>query len=886
MSAPNSEEPATSLHAFTSFLDSLPDAFCLLDASWRLRFMNTQMAARLQTDRAGARGQDVWILVPEIVGTRIEECLRRAMQERVVEELVGEDPSSGEWFEVQAFPYEDGLAVRYRDVTRRVRELNRASALHAIVQQLASALTRADACRIILQEVPPLLGARWAGLYLLSGDQSHLTLLDSISLTHALPPTALSVPVTAPLPLADAWRTGKARYQDRATLEREYPAILARLSERTKSLADVPLFAEERVIGVLGLSFEHGSLNSAERQFLESVCAYCAQALVRTQYLDEIHALNAELERRVNERTTELQDANARLQAETNALQAFVAFAEAASTTSDPLGLAKRGVRVLADTFRDGVAVYFELNGEVWQATTWEGAISEEALALIVSGVPRDISYAVEALKSRDAVFFDHWRDREEPVAQQTAEFRKLAVAPVMSRGEVSGLLVAGLTENERWSEAEQATLRAVSRSLNLAVERGVATRQLGEFAAELSRRRRALEGFAVLARDLAFETDTVKLVRRAQEIVLPLLPPGCATYFEPEGETWLLKSQEGDMGNPDLQQVIETGLPMEQAVKLTRPWQTLQPEYHSTYDTQIDGLNALTSHIQATACLPIRVHGQPRGIFAVVLFARHRWSRSDRAVLQTAAHGLELALERAQAAREARSHQEELELANAELEAFSYSVSHDLRAPVRHISAFSDMALRALDAGDSAGAGRHLSRVKTSAAHMDVLIERLLELAHLTLRPLQMQEVDLQALVEVLQEELSPDAAGRAVEWCVENLPVVRGDEVLLRQVLVNLLRNALKFSRERDPARIEVCAEHAGDAWAVSVRDNGAGFDPRYQDRLFGAFQRLHRADQFEGTGVGLATVRRIVTRHGGRVWAESQPGEGATFTFTLPK
>ncbi len=227
-----------------------------------------------------------------------------------------------------------------------------------------------------------------------------------------------------------------------------------------------------------------------------------------------------------------------------------------------------------------------------------------------------------------------------------------------------------------------------------------------------------------------------------------------------------------------------------------------------------------------------------------------------------------------------------ELQELNAELDAFSYSVSHDLRAPIRHILGFSALLHKSLGSGGDSRAAQHLKVIEQAASRMNAMVDALLELARRGREPLRPSVVDLGKLVGEVQLDLAPDVAGRQVEWQIGALPQVRGDAVLLRLALFNLLSNALKYSLRQPQARIEVCAEPLGGEWAIHVRDNGVGFDPKYAGKLFGVFQRLHAQEDFEGNGVGLANVQRIVSRHGGRIWAVGQIGQGATFSFTLPR
>ena len=220
----------------------------------------------------------------------------------------------------------------------------------------------------------------------------------------------------------------------------------------------------------------------------------------------------------------------------------------------------------------------------------------------------------------------------------------------------------------------------------------------------------------------------------------------------------------------------------------------------------------------------------------------------------------------------------------NRELEAFSYSVSHDLRAPLRSIDGFSKILLEDYaDELDEEG-NDYLKRVRAASQRMGQLIDDLLDLSRMTRSEMRRESVDLSDLAKSFAEELKRSQPERRVEFLIEGGLLVEGDKSLLRVVLENLLRNAWKFTGKQTHARIEFGASEQEDKRAYFVRDNGAGFDMAYADKLFGAFQRLHGGSEFEGTGIGLATVQRIIHRHGGRVWAEGRVGYGATFYFTL--
>lgn len=226
------------------------------------------------------------------------------------------------------------------------------------------------------------------------------------------------------------------------------------------------------------------------------------------------------------------------------------------------------------------------------------------------------------------------------------------------------------------------------------------------------------------------------------------------------------------------------------------------------------------------------------------------------------------------------------LEAINEDLTAFAYSASHDLRAPLRQIHGFVEILMEEHGSHLDAEAGQLLARVLASSERMGRLIDDLLSFSRMGRQGLSRQRVDLSALVHEVVRDAEPELSGREVRWQIAELPVVVGDPAMLRVVLVNLVSNALKFTRSREPAEIEIGVTEHAKAWLFSVRDNGVGFDRRYVDKMFGVFQRLHRDAEFEGTGIGLATVRRIIERHGGRTWADGDVDQGATAYFTLPR
>ncbi|MDE3155596.1 MAG: GAF domain-containing protein [Acidobacteriota bacterium] len=326
------------------------------------------------------------------------------------------------------------------------------------------------------------------------------------------------------------------------------------------------------------------------------------------------------------------------------------------------------------------------------------------------------------------------------------------------------------------------------------------------------------------------------------------------------------------------------------------RAWAAGEPAFEADARRfgRMEGLLAAGTGAEALLAVPVASRDSRWGVLVVCLRRGLLFAADDMALLKIfsaqAANALDyaaLVAEHETAAEELRRTAGQLEEANRELEAFSYSVSHDLRAPLRHVAGFAGL-LRKADGEQLSGAGqRYLTTIVEATDRMGKLIEALLAFSRTGRSEMTWRRVALADLVPGIRLELD-GAGGERCAWTVQPLPEVHGDAMLIRVALFNLVSNAVKYSRDQAQPAIEIgCRGTAGadGLVAIYVRDNGAGFDMRYAEKLFGVFQRLHAESEFEGTGIGLATVRRIVTRHGGRVWAEGAVGQGATFWIALP-
>ncbi|GGL96815.1 ATP-binding protein [Deinococcus aerophilus] len=701
-------------------------------------------------------------------------------------------------------------------------------------------------------------------------------------------------------PVRDALRRHEALYfGDAGALRRAYPELeTPELDHRADSPAPVasavvPMFLDDQPLGALVVEFREPHVFTAdERRFLQTLASQGALALDRARLLETLGEQVQSRTRRLEEaqRTAEL------LASLGDTLQSARTPEEVARLTLGRLGPALHAQGMLM------VELTMNAQGRaaLAQPTLWGDPPPDHSGFTALPDFNRHTAPLLwQVAQTRRALYLDE--NQREGAVEGHLPGLACATLPIRLPGtdtRLEGFLVAWRPAAAGpWSGAEQALLTRAAATLGLVFERAASLSALQErtaaldiLNAQLEGRSRALEAFAQLTRDLGVQNDPYALVRRAQEVLLSLLPPGHALYWEPEDGRWRLRAQSGEMDHPELQRVLDAGLVIGQTPTLDTPWHTREATYHDHYPAGSDLSTDLTQQLQSVVAVPIWRGAAPCGILNLTTLVPHTWQEVDRVVLNTVARSLGLALERAESLRQLAHSNAELRTANEELEAFAYSVSHDLRAPVRHIKGFGTLLRNRLGPALDLKASHYLSVIDESAERMNTLIDALLGLSRTARQPLNPVQVDLWALVVSVQAELASEvdtgAPERDIEWQIHDLPLVYGDRDLLRQVMVNLLSNALKYTRPRPQAVIEVWAEEHPGGWTVTVRDNGVGFDPRYGTRLFGVFQRLHHSSEFEGTGVGLANVRRIVARHGGTVTAQGEPGTGATFSFTLPR
>jgi len=657
------------------------------------------------------------------------------------------------------------------------------------------------------------------------------------------------------LPTIDRpWETGKPEYHSQYAVGRD---LSAKLTDHIQAVAAVPVFQNETLRGIMNFTTQTPHVwRTVDQVVLETVQQSLSLAL------DWMHQQR-------------------RVQQEQAALHAYVQFTTTVASSTNLEVLAAAAANTVRDVVDGAMAGFYLVREDTAYPVFLSDNTPPQTVASQLAGTSLQFPLILDAVQQRATVF----STPDFAQLYSGVEISALSVRFYFQNDQPYAMFATG-TRRPSWTEQERAIIDSVGRGLELALERAASAGQVQRQRDEAESRARALDAFAVLSRDLAGETSRYVLVQRSQQIMLSLLTPGYALYWEQAGDHWTLKSQAGNIGNPELQRLVdEQGLPLD-APALYSTWLTGVPNYQDNYAQGADTPAEMIRHVNAATAFRIEMHGVPIGMLAIGLFDQQTWTPMNKVMLETAIHSLSLVLERAMSVEALEQVNRDLQAANEELEAFTYSASHDLRTPVRHVMGFAELAQKALETTPNEKAQKYLEIIKQGATRMNALIDGMLVLSRSGRQTLGTQLVDLNELVAQARRDVAAEFAGHPVHWLIGELPQILGDRDLLQQVITNLLSNAVKYSAKRAVSEVKVWAEEQTSEWRISVKDNGVGFDAAYAGKLFGIFQRLHTERDFKGTGVGLATVRRIVLKHGGQVFAESPDDSGATFGFTLPK
>ncbi|WP_188973352.1 PAS domain-containing sensor histidine kinase [Deinococcus aerolatus] len=567
-----------------------------------------------------------------------------------------------------------------------------------------------------------------------------------------------------------------------------------------------------------------------------------------------------------------------RVEQRERALAALVRFTTQVASSTELHDIATAASDTLRDAVGGAISGFFLVKGKMAYPVMFSSNTPPEVMAARRAGIALSAPLVASALARRGTSFVGSEDGRRQSVGYASA----LSVT-AYHQGEQPYALFAAGTPRPEWTAQEQEVIESVGRGLGLALDREVQTQQLQERTA-------GLDAFVAFSESSSATTDILALARQAVEVLETTLRVVSVAYYELDGDLWKARVWSENL-TPEVVAVLTAGISVN-APSYAEAVQTRASVFVPGWCADSQGV-ARTEAFGAGAFYPCFVGESPHGLLSMGTPRAGDWTPREEAVFSAVGRSLTLALERTAQTRELTLQRDaltartrELLLANEELDAFTYSASHDLRTPVRHVMSFAGLARTALVNNQPDKVSRNLDIIQQGATRMNGLIDGMLLLSRAGRHDLQAQMVSLEPLILQAQHDAQLEFPEQVIDVKLRAAVSVWGDARLLQQVLTNLISNAVKYSTTRDVSDVVVQVSETGTEWTITVQDNGVGFDPRYGGKLFGIFQRLHTQDAFPGIGVGLATVRRIVLKHGGRVFAEGSVGAGATFGLTLPK
>ncbi|UQN09977.1 GAF domain-containing protein [Deinococcus sp. QL22] len=831
--------------------DALPTSLILLSRAGLILHANPPAACVLQHSAGALAGRFLWDVV---AGLGSRQTLEPGP-------LTWLHPVTGERTEADVVALEDALALTWAaswieadtgGSDKRAANSHTASptqtassphtaalrqqALAEVASDLVAVIDSADVVRVVMQAGRQAVGAYGAVVYLLNAHRHTILLLGADGYGELLPDW-MCFDLQRRLPLTDSARTGQPLFLDQQTYQSLYPDLPRQ--SITRSTAVLPLAAGQRILGVLGLSFDHDhAFPEDERAFLTTLTNQCAIALERAQAVEAVRraAQRSELLSQISEQLMGTYTPQMVLEQ----LPSLVvpALADWCSVALDD----GQGHLVLHAVAHRDAEVVARLRNLRQQAPL----VIEDA-ELVAQVFRTGEALLMPVVQDVSALIPEQATDAAGAELAQVATIRSMMLVPLNVRGRTAGMLSLMSGTPGYFGPEDLKFAQEFARRAALALDN-----------AGLLKSSQASEA---RYRALTEATDQYVWTNSAEGEMLGEQPGWAAltgqTPEEYRGYGWSARLHEGDR---------------EHAVAAWHEALRLRSKYEVEQRVQVK--DGSYRHFLVRAVPLLGDQGEIRewvGLHSDVTELR-------QAETQLRAWNEDLERRVAQST-------EKLRAANAELDAFNHSVSHDLRAPVRHVLGFAGLLRRGAEEKLGAREQRLLAQVETSAQHMNTLIDELLAFARLSREPLRTTAVNLSVLIGEIQTVLEPEVGTRQIEWQIGALPVVSGDPQLLKFALINLLSNAIKYTSTRPIAHIEIGGEQRGEEMVIWVRDDGVGFDPKYAAKLFGVFQRLHSQQEFEGIGIGLANVGRIVTRHGGRVWAEGAVGVGATFFVGLP-
>ncbi|MFC4425674.1 GAF domain-containing protein [Deinococcus navajonensis] len=634
-------------------------------------------------------------------------------------------------------------------------------------------------------------------------------------------------------------------FEVRGELTAAWPDLEAQTGgTATVASAVLPMFLDGHPLGTIALDFQEShSFPPEERRFLRTLAALCAVALGRVR-------LTADLQAQLQDRT--------RLERDTRAHEAFVAFTEAVGTQTDVLALASEALKVLRTYFPDASVGYYDRDGDKWKARLFSDDLQEEVTVLIQGGLPAETPMFRQVLEAGQATFTNDWNMVREEIAH-TEHYGAVANVPLLLTGQVHAVLSIGRTNTRQWSERDQLIVRAVGRGLTLALERTRRLRQLQVVLSEQAQRTAELNAVIESMPDAVY-IGNAQGIQQVNRRGLEML--GFSSNEELHQHIPVL-SELLQNRNPD---TLERLKPEEEAFAIA-----LGGRRHE-YDVLARHLKTGEDRLIRTAAAPILVNDQVVGAVAVNAdITNSRLMHELQALNET----LEAQVEERTAL---------VANLNAELRVYTASISRDLEEPARRLNSFMGLIERRLDAVLDDKARYYLHLVKDEASRLHSVVRELRELSLLERREFKLESVSLTQLVVQVRSDLQPTGHHTKAEWIVGDLPRVWGDRMMLRQVFSEVFMHALVATRNEEVPIIHVGYEDQGEEVMVWVRDNGITVTGRDMSTLFEVSGR--DVDPPLIGQIGLPNVRRIVTRHGGRMWAEVVLDGTARVCFTLPK
>ncbi|GHF43128.1 PAS domain S-box-containing protein [Deinococcus metalli] len=566
-----------------------------------------------------------------------------------------------------------------------------------------------------------------------------------------------------------------------------------------------------------------------------------------------------------------------RVSQQERALEAFVRFTTQVASSTDLTELALAAGDILQDAVSGAMSGLYVVQGPTAVPLAFSRNTPPEVRTARQDGISVSSPLIAEALAGRRTAFAEGDHGRAQSVGYACA----LSVTPFFSGDRPFALFATGHTRPQ-WTAQDRAVIESVGRGLGLALERAEQTRRLQERTA-------SLDAFVDFTQATGMEVDGLALARQAEQVLRTALDQVSVAVYELDDGVWTARLWSDTIP-------AEVVAEMRQGVFQDAP--ALAQVARSGVGVFLDGRKVEDDVVPSAAgygtvaIIPLLDGVTPR-LFTVGTLGARVWTAREQAIIRAVTSALDLALKRTELSRQLLDQRDaltvrtqELVAANEDLEAFAYSASHDLRTPLRHVMGFADLATAALTKGDMDKVRRNLGTVQQSGVRMEQLIDGMLMLSRVGRREMQPRWVALAPIIAQAIQDVRLEYPAHTIATQEPRPVQVWGDPTLIQQVMTNLISNAVKYSSGRPVSKVDVQVQEADAEWVVTVQDNGVGFNPTYAGKLFGIFQRLHTQTAFPGVGVGLATVRRIVLKHGGRVFADSQEGHGATFGVTLPR